>query len=91
MGWGLPGVKFSAQSSLSSFSWLEDQVALVAIYPHTEQFQEYWALTPHVYLSATNKCVEQVLLGPRSKPPSMERSALHLDSDIYPSKAKIQG
>ena len=44
MGWGLPGVKFSAQSSLSSFSRLKDQVVLVAIYPHTEQFEEDWAL-----------------------------------------------
>ena len=40
--------------------------------------------THHVYLSAANKCVEQVLLGPRGKPPSMERSALKLD--IYPKK-----
>ena len=41
--------------------------------------------TRHVYLSATNKCVEQVLLGPQGKPPSMERSALKLD--IYPKKS----
>ena len=41
--------------------------------------------THHFYLSATNKCVEQVLLGPRGKPPSMERSALKLN--IYPKKS----
>ena len=45
--------------------------------------------TRHVYLSATNKCVEQVLLGPQGKPPSMERSALKLD--IYPKKPRSKG
>ena len=58
MGWELPGLKFTAQGSLSSFSRLKDQVALVAIYPHTQQFEEYWALPSKLlcYLSATNKC-----------------------------------
>ena len=89
MGWGLPGVKFSAQSSFSFFHgsktkllWLQSTHTLSS----SRNTGPPLLKTHHVYLSATNnKCVEQVLLGPRGKPPSMERSALKLD--IYPKKS----
>ena len=93
MGWGLPGVKFSAQSSFSLFFTARRPSCSGCNLPTHSAVRGIpgppLLKTHHAYLSATNKCVEQVLLGPRGKPPSMERSALKLD--IYPKKAQIQG